>query len=1082
MNIYIDEELVKSDILPTNKPTLDETLETFSFALLSSTNCEPYKPMTDVVFEDDDGKKTPFVITTDSIEVVSSNPTRYKHTISCVQNTRRLSKKLIRNSCFSQPPNQTRQSFTAASFVLTGPTDSGGSGKLTDYRATLEYLTGIDTSIMQDGSEPLTLMTNEKALNTYIQVDCKGIMTYQKTNSNDTTWNDCSWRTFTSMSELKTLFNKVGSGYSFVISDNPLKMYQMKNSTKYYYLFSVEDLGLGSWEELEFGKKIKCDKIKSFIDSGYNNLYFYFPSSSTEFVDIKQLRPYVSTSATTVSQYPAYLIFQLRIIAETYTYNGNDILELINTRYMQEYEVEIPSGYTYTTSSTSVYKRNRLYNTYIYDDETRTALNSYYPPSLTFTQNTAFECVNEVFRGLDATFTFEYRESGGLASDDNLKIEYFNNWGGDTISPRFSGVQFVLGEENYNNGLVSYYQDGRVNVKTRSLPIRSRELGVPQENDHGIILPSPINFIKSFTIGTGSTQLGTNFYAGSPSDRVKLVVSSMGKLDLTRYVVDENIWSLLDKSSVNVLSITNPHTLLQVNTCSYAQGDNFINLGRTNANWLGQKSYALPLISVYAFYRELGVWGNTQSVATLFYLDLMASSDKWYNYYFDVEYESTTDGRVVLESLENKYMGESLVEQFNGAIDLNKMGVNMLGLSLKLGQPTLLANHIVSKWSNRIKQGQVYIKDDELWIANVCNYTILPNGMLKGSINFVKNFNALSLHTKLSKARRLSNISNKLTTKSEDNIVDYIYVDTASTKEGVATTPTIIQCDKLQMALLGTFDNSAVSNSHVSPYQAMIKTDQMRNYAYIPLIKYGLGNSICFEMALDHPMKVGNQTTANNSGWFASTTAYFTTAIKYTDNYGYFNTCDIYIGNAGGSQNYPIVSSIELAFLVATASIKNLNYYKQPNEIFALNYQLCFLPNDIQNDFIMPAFINNNYLIDDSNKHVQCSEDDLTYFRFYYDKDSSGIKYSQLDTKAIENDNKDNYIKIIGVSSSIAINSTYCGATTLTFDLQSTLKVASGSWAITDNDGNVYIASNHSRESGTGTISITFYPRSKRKA
>lgn len=1075
MKIYINNEEVKGNVMPVNKPTLDETLETFSFALISSTDETPYQPMTDVIFEDDSGVKTPFVITIDSVEVFSSNPIRYKHSLTCVQSTRKLSKHLIRNSCFSQPANMTKQSFTAGSLTFKHIAHSG-EGEKKDQVCYYDYPWGIDTGTMQDGSEPLTISSNEKILNAYVQVDCLSINTQQMPNK---------WlaslplpgipKNYSQMSEIRIAFANAGASCSF---GGQFLIFRCKKSGLSSYsqeTISPSDLGLASWDDLVFGRKYNFPRLKELVEQGFDNFYFVFPTNASDMLNIQGLYPYVDDDETYVAEYPGFIIFHLKFIADTYNYSGRDILEQINSRYCMPYEVDIPSGYTYDGATTSLHQRDSLWNGY--ENWTEAILDEYIPPNLTFTQCTAYECVAEVFRGLDATFTFGDRTVSALTYSGALKIEYLNDWSGDKITPRFSGIQLALSEDNYNNGLVSYYQDGRVSVKTSWLPIRSRELGVPQESDHGIIVPSPINTISKVECIVSKTWFQTSFQTNP--DSVAFVKIYCGTsypfaLDLTRYIVTESIWSLLD--TTNFPTFDNPHLLYQANTAPFTQGDNFINLGLTNSNWLEQKIYLLPNIFKCAFWRFIGIWGSITNADD--YKADFFSTYEWRNVFFNLEYESTSNGRVVIESLESKYMGESLVDQYNGAIDMNKMGLNMLGLSLKMGQPSLTCNHIISKWANRIKQGQIYIKDGEYWLANVCSYTILPNGMMRGSISFVKNFNSLSLQTRLSRARRLSNISNSLTTLSEDNLINYVYVCTEQTSsysiKNITTSPIAIFADELGRGIQGTFDNPSVySINSKHPKQAIINTNKIDNYVYIPLIKYGLGNSVCFEMAFDHPMNAGNQTTGDNSGWFGSA-AYFTRATKYTDEYGYFNTCNIRIGYADNmTQTYPILEGNFNSLI----NINNLLVYKQPNEVFALNYQLCFLPCNVLKDFVMPEFVNKNYFVDPDNHSVFISSDESSKFRFYYDKDSEGHKYSQLDVKAITNSTKDNYVRIIGVSRTTETSGQYCGMTTLTFTLSASIS-STHSWAITDINGNVYIASNN-RMTGNQVI-IRFLPLQKR--
>ena len=115
MIIRINGQNVKAEILPNNTPTKDETLETFSFALISNNDPMPYAPMQSVEVIFQVGDVGHFVLVSDNVETYSLNPLKYKHNITCIQNTRKLSKHLVRNSVFTQPAYLNKSSFNAIS-------------------------------------------------------------------------------------------------------------------------------------------------------------------------------------------------------------------------------------------------------------------------------------------------------------------------------------------------------------------------------------------------------------------------------------------------------------------------------------------------------------------------------------------------------------------------------------------------------------------------------------------------------------------------------------------------------------------------------------------------------------------------------------------------------------------------------------------------------------------------------------------------------------------------------------------------------------------------------------------------------
>ena len=103
MKIYINDIEVQALVLNSISSTLDETLDTFSFAIISDSET-PYAPMQEVKIVDENNETEVFVISVDSVEPLSlHNEEKFKHSITCTEGTRALSKHLVRNSVFAQP-------------------------------------------------------------------------------------------------------------------------------------------------------------------------------------------------------------------------------------------------------------------------------------------------------------------------------------------------------------------------------------------------------------------------------------------------------------------------------------------------------------------------------------------------------------------------------------------------------------------------------------------------------------------------------------------------------------------------------------------------------------------------------------------------------------------------------------------------------------------------------------------------------------------------------------------------------------------------------------------------------------------
>ena len=119
-------------------------------------------------------------------------------------------------------------------------------------------------------------------------------------------------------------------------------------------------------------------------------------------------------------------------------------------------------------------------------------LKSTIAPNFTFTQLTFYECVAEVFRLFDSIFTID--------SDGVLGITYFNQANKTVRNFDFSGVNIALSEDKYTNALQTYYQEAKQKLtfpnNKNYIRARSSELGIPEQQDHYIILPHSIHSVE----------------------------------------------------------------------------------------------------------------------------------------------------------------------------------------------------------------------------------------------------------------------------------------------------------------------------------------------------------------------------------------------------------------------------------------------------------------------------------------------------------------------------------------------------------------------------------------------------------
>ena len=936
-NIYINNVLQRVEILPANVPTKDETLETLSFALISNNNPLPLAPGQEVKI-DFDGSGTGFgyfFLANDSVETCSLNPPRYKHTISCVQNTRKLSKHMVRNSSFTQPFYLKKSSFNVNkrfSYAAIGSNIPPGH----DWTYQAWRGQDGDAGNLNFFSTPLTLLEKEKITSAKLKISFQyGIGQ----------WGIHCGRLYSNDQNVDNIIDNIQSigvsPYSAVSMNLALHLkYTDRNGVTQTRALIPSDLGL---VEFELNGTYNFPLIMELAQQGCNNFEIVF--DTTDLMSATIISDYDSHEQNYVS-IMVYMV-QVSIESNVYYYNCYDILELLIKRQLKTTRLKTDPLLFDLPESGELYE----------------LLKNTVAPNFTFTNLTMYECVAEVFRVFDAIFTMD--------RFGRLGIEYFNDLSESNVSQdaKFTGRTLTQNEDKYTNGLVADYQDARTiehfpNNTDGFAHLRSAEFGVPESTDHNFIVPHGIdNIIKCeiiidrLELSSGSTGSGSRIFVGAMP------------LDITDYVVDQDTWSSLATSAMSNDDFNNM-VKKKSNTVYYVKGDNKIQLGAVKPGFWFLTKYAIQNAADTALIRFCGAYygSGAHYTARIDELDSVLKGD-WKSIKMRVTYQTSVNGKTKVHSLINKYPGEALIDQANGAVDLNKLGLNMLGLSLKLGNPTLNATHRITKWSNRIRTGQIYNWQGKLWVANVVNYTLM-NGAIQGKVSFVENFNALSLRTQLLREKRMSNISRELVQKSEEIITDYIYFSSVDpytlgkVGEGIHFNPLILKY-LLWDSLCGNSTGFRIGDAfiHFNETTTILGVTFLK-MIYIPMIRYGAGNTINFEVSYDHPMNAGNRTTYIDG-------QYFTDHVIYTDDKGFMEEVNVRVPTSVQeyTENFPSATMVDNNHVNDYFfEIANYRVYKQPNEIFALNYQLAVLPlpNRSNIDFVGNEFINSNRFVKDN--------------------------------------------------------------------------------------------------------------------
>ena len=993
VNVEIEPALVKA---------WDTTNDTFSCSLEVNQDAEPYKPMTPFKIVDDNNQTTIMWVVNDTVTIFSLSPLCYKHALSLVQYRYFLNKHIVRNSVFNQPKISKQKLYTAVNsqykyylsngyfYEINNESDEmlywadqtiiNPHGKLKDIvlEYCFYYVRGTNEEDENGDKVPVTLQKLTANVFPSMNATLRTNTYIRFCDANNSDYQIASFKIFDYERNVKTpipvaVANAINS-YIRNRGNNPVRLYAKYDA----------ELDTG---ETEIDPEITHCFLKT-VD----------PSLQGK-VDTDIFKP---------------IVLQVNIYFDLFNYTMYDVIDTL----LKQYRLETYNGVT---------KREQLFNLPAAGSDLYKLLTTTYPPdTLSFTQATFYDALTEIFRFYDAGFKFDENKT--------LQIEYYNDPQENRSEVEFSGKSMSFSEKNYNSGRVAYYQNSLQRVTIPRISTRSINLGVPEKNEFAIIVPQPIYSLTNISI----LLSGTNIHLCG-SDGMK-TLNNM-EVDLTPFIVNRDVWSVLDRTN-SPLSVSDYQHLYQETTIPFDRGSNAINISTYHIDWADQQDKILEYVIDIAVRRFFGQPKNQVSVS---YSSFSGTADKWYNQRFSIIYDTLVNGRLETKTINDQYAGETIVNQSAGMIDVSKLGLNILGESLKDGQPTLTVTCELTDWDSRIKEGDYIIYNGSRWVANIVNYKPIKDGVYYVTAEFSKNFNALSLRVNTDKEKRLTAISKEQSVVSEDSYIDYVYV---SDSNMMPSRDEIIFRGNTIGSLVGqtfglpasSYDIKTVDVASIITYGSNGAVNEFGNLGWlagniiIPLVKYGAGNCLCFEVQYDSPILAGYSLTHTGS----NPVTYRSYAILYTDDEGWGDWVTIrFHQNQNVSYgNYPVLSSAG-----DVAKIDRLKYYKKPNEIFALNYELCFLPivTEINSFFIGNAFIKNNFFTNDAKIKRN--------FYLYYD---DNYEYSVLDQKGYES------------SSKLAISfATHISTTVVILNIITSSTITAEHWAICDDNGDIYFASNH---------------------
>ena len=1054
MRFYLNDIEVFPIVAPTMEEVKDKRLDSCNLTLGFTSKRECYKPMLPLLITDDLNNEYNFVIVSDQVENVKKGATQYyQHTLTFTHRARALSKLPVRNSVFSNYYNEKNVAFNSSYAIIT----SGEQTLTNNYNEQLyikndgDFIVNIEISIdytdyaststiaySKNGKTltatiPNIVLTGPTTITIPIAKKTNDSMTIQKTITLAKGYYLISVPKATFNSSSTTIAASVRTRVSVISGKSGNSLYNTLDILRKQIALSDDEFTnpspfiLPYTESDDFYQTLKNTESPEFTFTQMNafqcvaNILYFLDGEPTLNKKNKLGIEYYNDKNKTNITFDNTTNYSSAIAEEKYC---NGLLVDINKGHIQN-TITIPNKY----SSLAI----RYLDYGLQSDNDNFGIPLPY----------GIDYLTRVYVILNGSFT-EVGSSSNI-SFTNTKIditkaivsdiEYYNDKNKTKISlDNTTNYSSSIAEEKYCNGLMADINKGHIQNtitipnKYSGLAIRYLDYGIQEDNDnYGIPLPYGIDYLtRVYVILNGSfTEVGS-------SSNISFTNT---KIDITKEIVSDIEYLLLDKS---VNPDMHPNTALtQQSAFHFSKGDKFLKFGGSFQFQITMSSQdILTFVVGKAIARTFGYTSNqAQNYFPRPYVNVSNTTEVS----FQIEYVPIVQTKLLIQGNENKYSGYERLDQTSGDVSMARLGSNLFGQVSMLGNESRYLTKAFSSFENRIKKGTIWKDNNEEWVANDVQNTINGRFTIQ-NIQFTKNFNSLSNFIQLNQNKRFSNIDDSIVQRSEDVYCEYFYfsLENNLTKENIHFDANIIEYSILMMLRNLTFTNfptySVFRNGN---------TDISMDF-----VKFGSGNTLCFVMSFEDTMSAGKYNDNNTRKPIIYTDA---DGSKDLVSFTFYSVQPTYTQDL--NPNYPLI--VNTTNFNELGHFTNLQFYKKPNEIFALNYEIIFLSAPDQEIYFGEQFIINNLMVG-NRPNLPC--------KIFY---STNEKYSILDKKALGSEyiNNGYWIK--------NNNNQFSCVSDIETQLPISLPALSVSWCICDENENILIAFNV--KDPTKTNSAIFY-------
>lgn len=577
-------------------------------------------------------------------------------------------------------------------------------------------------------------------------------------------------------------------------------------------------------------------------------------------------------------------------------------------------------------------------------------------PQFTFSSCTLYQALAECLQVIDG-IPF-------INGDGELDVEFFNDYSNEKSFDNITQYESSLNAKDYVNKYVSELQNATTN--------------------NTIFFPSK-DSVRQATTGTTAVVDLTNMTMDLSAPIEKLVHfnilcqasgtdGAVYPIDIAGQCITSDIYKSLPYAQTQFYLV-------------YEKGGTSINIGTTYQNEYFKflQTYTILGIINRAYGETLptglnGIWKVQMGVAL----------PDYNNFCYQVEYIARDNLRVQVNSPSEKYEGEIFTNQGNSNVIVERVGNNMHGLIARSGNEEITITQRITNFANRLKKGDYYLIDNELYVVNVVQHKFHKNGLIVSNCQLSKNFNKISNRTQIDISKRLSLISSTLGTNAEDFYNDYY---TISCIQGSTPQPLPLAKNTahFNQAFSSTF-SQVFSNEAVNyrwsisnkPNLVCFRRDSNSTRTYINMYKIGVGNTMQFHCFYKDKINAGfyikngtsspyPYTTLQGDFSYATLTGYGLNTSNSSYKYHYF------YNNA----NTPIVDENNISQrYVPFFTLNSLWFSKDPNETFAVNYCIGIVPENPSEIVVGSALSSDNWCISNTLTTIKTLGSSTNYINF----------------------------------------------------------------------------------------------------